>query len=68
MKTLLTSLAVALAFGSVSEAGLKSCLKPEQNNCAPCKTTRWYKAKDGTYREMMPYKDALKMPTTWNQC
>ena len=59
MKTLLTSLAVALAFGSVSEAGLKSCLKPEQNNCAPCKTTRWYKAKDGTYREMMPYKDAL---------
>lgn len=59
MKTLLTSLAVALAFGSISEAGLKSCLKPEKNNCSPCNTTRWYKAKDGTYREMMPYKDAL---------
>ena len=30
-----------------------------QRGTNTCRSTRWYKAKDGTFREMMPYMDAL---------
>jgi len=48
-----------------------NCCQTANNNCQPSgggtarcltnngKSTRWYKAKDGTFREMMPYMDAL---------
>ncbi len=59
MKTLLITLCVALACSLSAEAGLRSCGKTEQTCSSSCPTTRWYKAKDGTYREMMPYMKAL---------
>ncbi len=42
------------------EAGSKNCCRVQK--CNPCGTgsiTRWYKAKDGTLREMIPYREAL---------
>ena len=58
MKNLLLSMIVVLACSASAEAGHKSsCCKPKSGNC--CQTTRWYKAKDGTFREMVPYMTAL---------
>lgn len=59
MKNLLITLTVALALGAAAEAGDKKCCAPQPANCNPCASARWYKAKDGTYREMMPYWKAL---------
>lgn len=58
MKNLLITLGVAMAFSAVAEAGQSKCCKPAQS-CSTCSATRWYKAKDGTFREMMPYMKAL---------
>lgn len=60
MRNLLITLGVALAFGGVTEAGHHTGSKTEKSCCSSkCSTTRWYKAKDGTYREMLPYMKAL---------
>ena len=60
MKTLVITICVALFVGATAEAGNRSsACQNEQACCSPCQTTRWYKAKDGTYREMMPYMKAL---------
>ncbi len=49
--------AAVILLTPVLEAG--NCCKVRQ--CKPCRTscTQWYKAKDGTYREMIPYREAL---------
>lgn len=51
--------AAVLLLTPTLEAGSKSCCQVRR--CNPCGSsgTRWYKAKDGTYREMMPYREAL---------
>lgn len=74
MKKILLLVTVISSFGIVAEGGHRSSCAPTRSNCSPnagdacvtsgCNTrcgasTRWYKAKDGTYREMMPYMDAL---------
>ena len=59
MKNLLTVLCVALSLGEVAEASKKCCPKEGNTCCSTGQTTRWYKAKDGTFREMMPYMKAL---------
>jgi len=60
MKTQVFTLCVAMVFGLTAEASKHSgSCKDEKACCSPCQTTRWYKAKDGTYREMMPYMKAL---------
>ena len=58
MKNLPLILVIVFACSASAEAGHKSsCCKPTAGNC--CQTTRWYKAKDGTFREMVPYMTAL---------
>ena len=58
MRNLLITLTVVLACTASAEAGHRaSGCKPASGNC--CQTTRWYTAKDGTYREMVPYMTAL---------
>lgn len=60
MKTAVITFCVALVFGATAEAGkCSSACQNKQACCSTCQTTRWYKAKDGTYREMMPYMKAL---------
>ena len=59
MRNLLIVLGVTLALGGVTEAGIKCCTKTKNVCCSPASTTKWYKAKDGTLREMMPYMKAL---------
>ncbi|MDA1230314.1 MAG: hypothetical protein O2856_06030 [Planctomycetota bacterium] len=74
MKKILLLVTVVSTFGMVAEAGHRSRCASAKSNCSPnacntcvtsaCNTrsgvlTRWYKAKDGTFREMMPYMDAL---------
>ena len=60
MKNQLMTLSVFLLLGATAEASRHcSTCKNEQTCCSSCQTTRWYKAKDGTYREMMPYMKAL---------
>ena len=75
MKKILFLFTVISACGMVAEAGQRSRCAPANSRCRQnaniaCATsgngcnvssasTRWYKAKDGTYREMMPYMDAL---------
>lgn len=51
--------AAALLLTPTLEAGSSKCCKVRK--CNPCgnSCTRWYKAKDGTYREMIPYREAL---------
>ncbi|MEJ7590511.1 MAG: hypothetical protein WKF77_03120 [Planctomycetaceae bacterium] len=56
MKKLLILLTIISAGETVAEAGHRSCRVSASSNCC---STRWYKAKDGTYREMMPYAKAL---------
>ncbi len=56
MKKLLILLTIISAGGMVAEAGLRSCRVSASSNCC---STSWYKAKDGTFREMMPYAKAL---------
>lgn len=57
MQRLLILLAVISAGGMVVEAGNRSCKLSPNSNCCP--TSCWYQAKDGTFREMMPYTKAL---------
>jgi colicin import membrane protein len=67
MKKVLFLITVLSACGLTAEAGHRSCCVSSNSNCpqpSACSTgsgssTRWYKAKDGTFREMMPYMDAL---------
>ncbi|MEI6539699.1 MAG: hypothetical protein WCO86_09260 [Planctomycetota bacterium] len=66
MKTLYIVLVFFSAGGMVAEAGLRGSRLSGNSNCSPttsrgntCATTRWYKAKDGTCREMLPYAKAL---------
>ena len=66
MKKLLILLTVISASGMVAEAGHRACCVSAKSNCGPttgggntCGSTQWYKAKDGTFREMMPYTKAL---------
>ena len=59
MKTMFRSFLVALALSSPAFAD-NQCSTTCQPTCQPgCSSVRWYKAKDGTYREMMPYAKAL---------
>lgn len=57
MKTLYTVLSATILLSATIEAGQKNC--SQSACCNPCSTTQWYKAKDGTYREMLPYAKAL---------
>ena len=67
MKRLLITVSLMSLCGMVAEASPRSNCRPTQKN--GCQTTScgtrngcatiWYKAKDGTYREMIPYQDAL---------
>ena len=73
MKKLLVLLTMISAGGMVAEAAHRSGRFTANSNCSPtrignCQTTGggrtsgstcWYKAKDGTFREMMPYTEAL---------
>ncbi len=59
MKNIFTTITVALAFGATAVAGQCACNKPVAASCSPCQTVQWYKAKDGTFREKMPYSKAL---------
>lgn len=59
MKRLLLTFSLTLLFTQISEAGLNLPGLRGRKNCDPCQTTRWYKAKDGTYREMLSYSKAL---------
>ena len=56
MKKLLILITMISAGGMVAEAGHRSCRIAAKSDCC---ATRWYKAKDGTFREMIPYSDAL---------
>lgn len=66
MKTLCKILTVAICSGgmAVANSGVECC-QPSSAVCAPAghscgtRTVRWYKAKDGTYREQLPYWTAL---------
>ncbi len=58
MKKLLASLTLAILAPGV-EAGDHGCFLFPKKKCTTTTTTQWYKAKDGTYREMMPYAKAL---------
>ena len=57
MKKLIASLTLAVIAPAV-EAGDNGCFLFPKKKCTTT-TTQWYKAKDGTYREMMPYAKAL---------
>lgn len=57
MKKLMILLIVISAGRLAVEAGDRSCRLSSKSNCCP--TAGWYKAKDGTFREMMPYDKAL---------
>ena len=57
MKHLLIVLSTLALGAPTVEATCKS--KNCQSTNACCSATRWYKAKDGTYREMLPYAKAL---------
>ena len=69
MKRLLIIVGVFVTSGMIAEASHRSCrLATSPRGCqtssgscpeSACESTRWYKAKDGTFREMMSYKDAL---------
>ena len=66
MKKLLILLIVISAGGMIAEAGHRSSRSSANSNFCPttggdstCGSTGWYKAKDGTFREMMPYSKAL---------
>ena len=67
MKRLLIIASLMSSCSMVAEAGNRSCCQTAQKNCcstACCSTTsgcstQWYKAKDGTFREMVPYMEAL---------
>lgn len=66
MKKLLILLTVISAGGMVAEAGHRACCVSAKSNCCPtngngstCGSKQWYKAKDGTFREMLPYSKAL---------
>jgi len=67
MKKILLLITVLSACGLTAEARHRSCCVPSNSNnprSSACSTgsgtsTRWYRAKDGTFREMMPYMDAL---------
>jgi chromosome segregation protein len=69
MKNLLIIIGIVATSGVIAEAANRSCRLPSISNCCQtandncpstaCGSTRWYKAKDGTLREMMSYKDAL---------
>jgi chromosome segregation ATPase len=56
MKNLLCILSVVALLGAPAQAGHRN--GSSKACCSPCQT-RWYKAKDGTYREMLPYAKAL---------
>lgn len=53
--------AAAVLLTTTVEAGSGNCC--QVRSCNPCgssqRVTRWYKAKDGTLREMIPYRQAL---------
>ncbi len=57
MKKLLILLTVMYAGGMAVEAADRSCRLSSRSNCSPA--TCWYKAKDGTFREMLSYSKAL---------
>ena len=68
MKNICYLIAAAVLVVSPAMAGksktcttTRVCSTSKSNNCSPCnsRTTQWYKAKDGTYCEMLPYWDAL---------
>lgn len=72
MKKVFFLITVLSACSLTANAGHRSCCVKPKSNCSQptacstsaCSTgsgtsTRWYKAKDGTFREMMPYMDAL---------
>ncbi len=52
------SVALILAVPMAAEGG---CLSSARRNCRPCgsQVVRWYRAKDGTLRQMIPYREAL---------
>ncbi len=59
MKTIFRALLISVALSAPAFAD-KPCPTSCNTTCKPgCSTVRWYKAKDGTYREMMPYAKAL---------
>lgn len=61
MKNFLLAMSL-LAVASTAAAGNRAKCCSQGNRCQSTgctQTTRWYKAKDGTYREMMPYAEAL---------
>jgi len=69
MKRVLILLMVAATSGAAAEAthrqcrtaAAPTCCQPHTDHCSTSGggSNRWYKAKDGTYREMMNYRDAL---------
>lgn len=69
MKKLLIIVGVFATSGMIAEASHRSarlasnprCCQTSSDSCpvSACGSTRWYKAKDGTFREMISYKDAL---------
>lgn len=63
MKHLLTPLAALLICGGTAMAGKSAnCCTSQPAQCRPAACggqTQWYKAKDGTLREMVPYWTAL---------
>lgn len=57
MKHMLVVLSIVLVASSTARG---VCAERSGKSCRDCcTTTRWYKAKDGTYREMLPYSKAL---------
>ncbi|MFN9718337.1 MAG: hypothetical protein ACK58L_06575 [Planctomycetota bacterium] len=59
MKTIFRAFLISVALSAPAIAD-KPCQGSCKTTCQPgCSTVRWYKAKDGTYREMMPYAKAL---------
>ena len=60
MKKLLASLTLSVLAAGALEAGEKGCFLFPKKKCATTATAKqWYRAKDGTYREMIPYAKAL---------
>ncbi|MCA9060458.1 MAG: hypothetical protein KDA85_18235 [Planctomycetaceae bacterium] len=66
MRIFSLALLIALALSPLAQAGKSNCCTVKtpcvssSTNCqTSCSTTRWYKAKDGTLREMLPYMTAL---------
>ena len=69
MKKLLILVGMFATSGMIAEASHRSCRLASNPSCcqtsgdscpaSACGSTRWHKAKDGTFREMMSYKDAL---------